>query len=492
MNFVSSRNSRFRNLSDGAPLDVLIVGGGMTGAPLYHALCRRGYRVALIDKADFSSGTSQASGMLIWGGLLYLKNLDFSTVLKLCKARRVWLEKFPGEANPLDLNYPSPHGGMGKRALIWLALHFYWLLGGCSLNRPFHRKAGLSGGHASFVYQEGMLRASDSRFVIDRIRAFDSEHCIPLNYCRMTGAGFDRRRKMWRAELRDETDGAEFSANARVIVNGAGVWTDELNRLAGLESPYKHVFSKGVYLALPGDRQTEARIYPVRDRDDVLTYVPWGPVMMWGPTETKVRDLESGLAPDRDDLRFLLENAKALLPEKIGAEDVISIRCGIRPLAVPRNFDRDVYPLDLSRRHQVVVHKQTQALSLYGGKLTSSLMVAERVAGLAGRWVKPRHTPPVPRMETPETRPHPRLGHHFVTPEWARDHEFCVTLDDYLRRRTNIAQWTPRMGLGTDESCRASLLDAAATFSSGPVEAAEMVNAYEKRVRNLHDPLLAV
>ena len=93
-NMIDARNARFRNLTDGGPLDALIVGGGITGAPLYHTLCGRGYRVALIDKGDFASGTSQASGMLIWGGLLYLKNLEFATVVKLCRARSEWLERF--------------------------------------------------------------------------------------------------------------------------------------------------------------------------------------------------------------------------------------------------------------------------------------------------------------------------------------------------------------------------------------------------------------
>ena len=184
---------------------------------------------------------------------------------------------------------------------------------------------------------------------------------------------------------------------ARTIINGAGVWTDEVNLLLGLESPYKHVFSKGVYVSFPNHHgQTAAHVYPMHGKDDVLTHVPWGPVMMWGPTETTVHDIGRGLAPDRDDIRFLIDHARRSLPRKVGVEDVVSVRCGIRPLAVPRNDSRDVYPLELSRRHQMVVHKQSRAVSLYGGKLTSSLKVASHVADLIDGWVSPRFTPQAP------------------------------------------------------------------------------------------------
>lgn len=482
------RGMRFRNLADGDPLDVLVVGGGMTGAPLYHELCARGYRVALIDKGDFSSGTSQASGMLIWGGLLYLKNLDFRTVLQLCKARKELLGMFPNEISVVDLHYLAARARLSP-ALVWLVLQLYWLLGGCALRRP----AALAGEHASFVYQEAMLQQSDSRFVIDWIRAFDSEHCLPLNYCRLLAAEFDPREGLWRAVLRDETGGTEHEVKARALVNGAGIWTDGLNALLGLDSPFKHVFSKGVYVAFPrGEGRSVARVYPMGDQDDVLTHVPWGPAMMWGPTETGVRDLERALAPDRDDLRFLLSHARQLLPEKAGAEDVVSIRCGVRALVVGRNYSKDVYPLELSRRHRVVVQRESRAVSLYGGKITSSVLVARQAAGLLGLWVSPRHGRRVPSLEISEMVWHPGLRHEFVTAAWARDREFCLSLEDYLRRRTTIAQWTPRMGLGRDGSGRDGLLQLAESFAAGSEAAAEMVDAYEHTVRTTFDPLLNI
>jgi glycerol-3-phosphate dehydrogenase len=475
------RSYRFQNFVNGEPLDALVVGGGITGAPLYRQLCGQGYRVALVDKGDFSSGTSQASGMLIWGGLLYLKSLDLLTVIQLCKARKELMRDFPDAISVLNLRYSvSP---AIRRIPILMGLYLYWLLGEFALKRPTMGTA--------LGYQEGRLRHSDSRFVIEQIRAFQSEHGIPMNHCRLVAAKYVRDQRCWTVRLRDELTGQEHEGKARIIINAAGVWADEVNRLLAVESPWKHVFSKGVYINLPRrDGQKDARIYPMPGADDVLTHVPWGPAMMWGPTETAIRDLESGLTPNHEDIRFLLTSANQLLPEKVGPQDVVSIRCGIRPLVVARDDSRDVYPLELSRRHCVVANQEKQTISIYGGKFTSGFKVANQVAGLIKRWMPARFPQPTAFAHPPQTECHPQLQRDVVAASWARDHEFCVTLEDYLRRRTPIAQWIPRMGLDRDDSGRESLKKLAEAFTPESKDAAAMVEAYERQVRETYDPLL--
>jgi glycerol-3-phosphate dehydrogenase len=485
---IDSRAVRFRAMADGGALDVFVVGGGISGAMLHDVLCRRGYRVAMVDKGDFASGTSQASGMLVWGGLLYLKKLDVATVAGLCKARKAMMKKCARQIRPLDMHYLVGGTHAATKAFVWAALQFYWLLGGCELDRP-RFKTGPSGD--ALIYQEGMLSESDSRFVIDQISAHDSEHSIALNHCRVVTASRDSSHGLWRIGLNDELTGTEHQVTAKVLINAAGVWADELNRLARLESRYKHVFSKGVYLAFPRGDSVEARIYPMLGRNDVLTHVPWGPVSMWGPTETGIHNMEAGFSADRDDIRFLLDQARRQLHGQHRAEDVVSIRCGIRPLAVPRNYNRDQYPLSLSRRHQVEIHQEMMAMTIYGGKFTSGMAVAEHTANLLKRWIPPSRPSPPTRHDAPETRTHHGLGQAFVTPEWARDRESCATLEDYLRRRTNIAQWMPRMGLGQQNEQRDDLLETANAFADGPISAEAMVCAYEQRVRKLYDPLLS-
>lgn len=483
---IAPRPIRYQRLQEAGTLDALVVGGGISGAPVYQKLRLAGYRVGLVDGGDFASGTSQASGMLVWGGLLYLTTFDFATVLKLCKARRDLMKDFPGDVMALDLDFRVGDGANHGAAFAWLALQVYWLMGGCALRRPRMVRE-----PKAVRYQEAMLTESDSRFVIDRIRGLDSEHGIALNHCRVVWAEFDAGRRAWHVGLRDEIDGTGHEVRTRAVVNAAGVWADEVNRTLGVKSPLKHVFSKGVYLAFPNhESERGADVYPMQGGGDVITRVPWGPVTMWGPTETGVDDLARGIAPDQDDVKFLLAEARRCLNGRaLGAEDVVSVRCGVRPLAVPANFRRDVYPLTLSRRHRLVADDAKRAVVIYGGKLTGSLQMADRVVARIRRWMKPRFPCDDPVLAPPE-----RSGPHgFVTPAWARDHEFCVTLDDYLRRRTSIAQWTPRMGLGHNGAGRAELLRLARELAGGDDSAAEnMVREYETRVRMTHDPLLNI
>ena len=100
-----TRSDRLRNLSEGGVLDAAVIGGGTTGASVYHEMCRLGYRVALIDRGDFASGTSQSSGMMIWGGLLYLKSLDIRTVRKLCHARDHLIAALPDHVSPCKMRF---------------------------------------------------------------------------------------------------------------------------------------------------------------------------------------------------------------------------------------------------------------------------------------------------------------------------------------------------------------------------------------------------
>ncbi len=485
---VEARAVRFGNLRDAGPLDVLITGAGISGAAIYQELARSGYRVGIVDRGDFASGTSQASGMLIWGGLLYLRNLDFATVVALCRSRQRLLEKNPEDASVVDLHFSTGHLGVFGKAFMWSALQLYWGLGGCHLAKPrfCDGEAG-----PSLVYQEGMLRESDSRFVLGRIAGGTSEDCVSVNHCELVSASRDAAAACWRVGLKDRITGDEHAIRAKVLVNAAGVWADDVDRIAGLVSPCKHVFSKGVYLMFPRNGERAARVHPMVGRQDVLTHVPWGPVMMWGPTETPIRDLKEGFAPSRDDVGFLLAQARSSLRGRVGMEDVVSMRSGVRPLAVPRNFEKEVYPLDLSRKHRVVVHAGQHAVSVFGGKFTSGSAAAGQVASAVGRWVQPRHAATewvgrevgIPRNEG-------GCGDGFVTPEHARDSEFCATLEDYLRRRTQIAQWTPRMGLGRAGENRSQLLEMAAAFADDEAGAIKMTDEYEETVRRIHDSVL--
>ena len=482
--------------------DVTIVGGGINGACLYHHLCRRGYRVLLVDKGDFASGTSQASAMMVWGGLLYLRNLDFLTVAKLSRDREDMIRHMDGEVSPMLFRYiPSRETGWNKYIMA-SALYFYWMLGLCHRERPrveesYAEQVFLKSNQhdRSFLYQEAVLNPSDSRFVLKWITEENSRQGIALNYCSFTGGEYYHGDRLWRLTLTDEVTGWAQVARSRCVINCAGVWTDSVNRQFRIDSPYKHVFSKGVFVGL--ERQTQHHyplIFDMGEQGDVLSYIPWGPIALWGPTETYLPTLEGAVHTEPEDVDFLLERANRNLKHRVGPSDVVSLRCGIRPLVVKKNFSKNCYPLDLSRNHQICKDLVKPWISVYGGKFTSCVSVAEKVEKQVRRLVAPAWKtlplqPTVP--STIEWDAYPGLRGKVPSLGSCIEKERCLKLEDYLRRRTNISQWIPREGLGRNDENVPHLERLALPFAGGDPDAArQLVREYRENVERRFDGVL--
>ncbi len=492
------RNSTIGSVN-GTRYDVAVLGAGISGARIFHRLCREGYRVLLLDRGDFSAGTSQASGMMIWGGLLYLKDFDIRTVRTLCRARDSLIADRPTSVVAQDLRYLPSRVASRSRHLVRAGMWAYWLLGS--------RERAFPGGRATFgeeplllpgrfqpplAVEEAVLAHSDCRFVLDWILPFLGTGSAALNHCEAVATDFDRSAGRWRLGLHDRIGGREMEATARYVVNATGVWTDTVNGQLGLESPYRHELSKGVYLVLP--RPDPLREILVVDRgtaDDVLTFSPWGPVALWGSTEERVTDIREGYHPTTEDVRSLLALANENLATRYDAGDVVALRCGIRPLAVRRGFSQAVHPLTLSRRHLIHHDRDRHAVAVYGGKLTSSGTMADAVCTRLAPDL-PRRSPAAPQpVRPPETESFPGLDAPVPAARWCRDHELCCHLDDYLRRRTNISQWVARAGLGCRAENRDTLHQIARIFSPDERAADAILASYEQGVAAHHDAVLA-
>jgi glycerol-3-phosphate dehydrogenase len=446
-------------VAGGEVYDAVIIGGGVSGAAVFRELATRGYRVLLVEQNDFASGTSQASGMLVWGGLLYLKNLELRTVHKLSAARDGMLSREPEQVERLRFRYMPLKSGGRSRLLVKAALHAYWHLGGRRRERPFSETsfpcAELLNPERfakSLVYEEAGLTSSDSRFTLGRLLGRANADQLPLNYCALEGAHWNRASADWSLDLTDRIGGGHVRARARTLINAGGIWADRINEFCGIESGWRHVFSKGVYLAFRRpELLDEALVFEMGQNGDSQTFTPWGPVALWGPTETAITRIEDGFAPSVEDVRFLLDQANRNLREQRGPEDIVSMRCGVRPLAVRRGYSAERYPLELSRRHVVERDRERAALTLYGGKITSSATMATEVARALEDYVIPRRPRGVrgkTASRAPLTESFPGLDRPLPDPRWCVEHEGCATLEDYLRRRTNLAQWLPRHGLG--------------------------------------------
>jgi glycerol-3-phosphate dehydrogenase len=457
---IDKRDSRWSQVDNG-DFDVVIIGGGISGASLFARMAAEGYKTLLIDKGDFGSATSQASGMMIWGGLLYLKSLDFRTVLSLCRDRDVLISRCPSRIRSQYFYYFPLRRGWQFTPLVKAGLDFYRLLGGMRRARNYKERKPDEKNiiinerfRNPLAYEEGMLNYSDCRFVVDLIRQYDSASAIPLNYVEFNKANYSGTDRRWHIELTDRFAHRAASITSRLVINATGPYCDHVNRAAGIRTPYKHVFSKGVYLAF---RRPESHLHPLifetGFNSDVQTFVPWGPVSLWGPTETRVDVLDEEVSPTPEDVSFLLEQANQTLSHPCKKEDIISFRAGVRALAVPVSYHADHYPLVLSRHYRIYLEKEKGWIAVYGGKFTSGSTLASMVMKKVARVLEPAGQPGVAPQELSETRGDfrfPGLKMSFPSPEHCSDHEYCLTVDDYLRRRTNIAQWSARNGLGQD------------------------------------------
>ncbi len=439
--------------------DVAIIGGGINGACLYYALTRAGYRVLLADRGDFGAGTSQASTMMIWGGLLYMKDLELKTVWSLCGSRDRLIRDQPQQIQPCRIRWVPVPGGR-SRALVQTALNAYWLLGRTRRTRPrfecdFPERAMLNHGGVpgALTYEEAALDTSDARFVLSWILNGGGRDSAALNYCAVTSADFDPALRGWRVSLTDTLSQASTEIGARLVVNAAGGWTDEINRAAGIDSPYRHVLSRGVSISVPRDaRHTTHLAFETAD-GNAMTFGPWGPVALWASTDTVHADVESAKQIAPDDIRSLLSELNSHLAKPFTVDDIVSMRCGVRPLAVPRHKPVNEHSTSLSRHHRIHVNADHGWISVYGGKLSGcTTLAAEVQAAVVGVVGTRTADPPFDQLSSEPvsipTELFPGVEQPMVSPSWSATHERCRTLDDYLRRRTNVAQWVKRSGLG--------------------------------------------
>ncbi len=493
-----ARADNWRN-AQAQDLDVLVVGGGVSGAAVFRELADAGKRVLLVDRGDFCCRTSQASGLLIWGGLLYLRNLDFREVHRLCLERDRLLAEHGDLVKTMDFRYLPLRGSLRQRWVVNLVLKAYWLIGGRRRAWPggdphFESESLLVANRfkRSLRYEEAALVHSDSQFVTGWITSRMGGGQTALNHCSLTAARWDTGAKLWILELEDQQTGETSVLRSKLLVNAGGVWADRLNDLCGLKSPYRHVLSKGVYMNLPRPASLkETLVFETGEHGDSITMTPWGPVALWGPTEDIVANIEEGFAPNREDLRFLLDQGRRNLHRAPQAQDAISLRCGIRPLAVKSSYHRERYPLTISRKHLIVTDTKKPAITIYGGKITSAPMLAREVlTSLEAYDLPQRSAKPVAEPITPPpTRIFGALQEPQADPLWCRDMQACVTLEDYLRRRSNIAQWVPRMGLGHGNAHVQEVTQLAHLFH-GPHGAQAAVNSLQQQA-DRQDALLA-
>jgi glycerol-3-phosphate dehydrogenase len=393
---MAQRAATLSRLRDGL-FDVLIVGGGINGAVSAAALAGRGASVALIDRADFGSFTSQESSNLVWGGFKYLENYELPLVFGLCRSRNQLMKAYPDNIREIGflatLDRSAPYApwfaGLGSLA--------YWAIGQFGTKPPkvfsAERVAEVepvidtATARGAIEYRDAYLVDNDSRFVFSFIRSAFEAGAATANYVELVSA--ERRGDRWVAALRDTDTGEEFQTAARVIVNAAGPFVDALNAGWGTETEHRIVYSKGIHLVVPRLTTTEhERVLAFFDDTNRLFYViPMGRRSVIGTTDTRVEDPHTHV--EAEDREFLLGqiNARLRLERPLEVSDIIAERSGVRPLVVTRPSGRrrsaDWTTVDwtsLSRKHEIETDEHRGVVTVFGGKLTDCLNVGAEVA----------------------------------------------------------------------------------------------------------------
>ena len=388
------RESNIQKLQQ-VDFDVLIVGGGINGAVSAAALSGKGARVALIDRGDFAGFTSQQSSNLAWGGIKYLESRDFRLVRDLCLSRNQLIENYPSRVEEIRFYSSIERGFRFPPRFVWLGTWLYWVFGRgftamprwlpkrvIEREEPAISTRNFAG---AFEYSDAYLHDNDARFVFQFIRSAMDRGCIAANYVESLGAKRDSG--SWVMDARDVITGRMLNIRSRILINAAGPFVDDHNRITGEQTAHQHVFSKGVHLIVPQITPNRRILTFFADDGRMFFAIPMGVRTCIGTTDTRVTAPQVGVTDE--DRQFVLDNINKRLNLKhpLTRGDIIAERCGVRPLVVARGGtsegSRDW--LQMSRRHEIDVNPETAHLSIFGGKLTDCVNVGDEVSRIVAR-----------------------------------------------------------------------------------------------------------
>jgi len=374
--------------------DVLVIGGGITGAGVLLDAAARGLRAALVEKDDFAAGTSSESSKLVHGGLRYLQQYEVGLVFQSLAERQILLRNAPHLVRPQMFVIPLfGSGGVLDRTMARtysVALWLYDLFGGFRIGH-LHRKVTAQEVQAhvptlrvdnlvaGFVYYDA--HADDARLTLDILRtAVIDEGAVALNHAAVVGLTKDGAGAVTGAKVVvDEQPDRSIDVHARVVVNATGVWADEVRDLDA-EGQRTIRPAKGVHIAVPGEKLPcdTAVVLPAQHGRNVFV-IPWDGMTYVGTTDTDYDGDLDHPGVERADVEYLLDAVNAAVTQPVRPSDITGTWSGLRPLLAKSSRWRRrprARTADLSRRHKVLV-SPSGLITITGGKLTTYRKMAD-------------------------------------------------------------------------------------------------------------------
>lgn len=382
------RAAALQRLAD-EEFDLLVIGGGITGAGVALDAAARGLRVALVEKGDFASGTSSESSKLVHGGLRYLQQYEVGLVLQSLAERQILLRNAPHLVQPQIFIIPLlGKGGMVDRTVARtysLGLSLYDLFGGFRIGYV-HRKVSaeevqahlptlrLDRLVAGFSYYDA--HADDARLTLAIARTAVVDYgAVAVNHAPVVRLLKDSQGHVSGARVGPEdTEGREIDVRARAVVNASGVWADHVRDLDARETHHIRP-AKGVHIVVPSTKLPcdVAVVLPSPSDGRNVFVIPWEDRTYVGTTDTDYEGDLDNPGVDQGEVDYLLEAVNAAVNEPISRSDVTGTWSGLRPLLAvgtrwrPKPSERTA---DLSRRHKVLV-SPSGLVTITGGKLTT-------------------------------------------------------------------------------------------------------------------------
>ncbi len=367
--------------------DLLVIGGGITGAGIALDAASRGLKTALVEKHDFASGTSSKSTKLVHGGLRYLKQLEFALVSEVGRERAIVHKNAPHLVIPEKMLMPLIKGGTYGRLSSSLGLEVYDILANVRKEdrrhmlskeetlavEPLLNEMTLLG---SGYYSE--YRTDDARLTIELIKAAQRKGAVCLNYCEVQSLTHEDEKITGVAAI-DQIGGVSMNIQAKYIVNACGPWVDHIRKMNNSLTKKRLHLTKGVHIVLPHEKLPikNSIYFDVPDGRMIFT-IPRGRTTYIGTTDTDYKGDLDRIVTTKEDAQYLINALNNTFPGiNLTLNDVESSWAGIRPLIHQGGKSAS----EISRKDEIF-EAPDGLISIAGGKLTGYRKMAQKTVDL--------------------------------------------------------------------------------------------------------------
>ncbi len=374
--------------------DLIVVGGGITGAGIALDATLRGLKVALFEKQDFAQGTSSRSTKLVHGGLRYLEHLEFGVVRAVGRERKIVHENAMHIVIPEKMILPIIDGGSLGEFTSNIALKLYDFLADVKkleqrkmLNKkevvekePLLDAPSLKGGALYYEY-----KTDDARLTIETLKKAEEKGAKAFNYTEVEEFLYDENSKIKGVKVADKISGEQFSVFGNYVVNATGIWVDKMRKKDNPNSPKQLHITKGIHIVVPKSKLplSHSIYFDVGDKRMVFA-IPRFDIVYIGTTDTNYDKNYETPEFGKQDVQYLIDAMNRIAPKaNLTMQDVESVWVGLRPLI----HQEGKAPSELSRKDEIF-YSDSGLLSIAGGKLTGYRLMAKKVVDIIQKRIK--------------------------------------------------------------------------------------------------------